>query len=86
MKIYFTAAFLLLLPLKAFSGFFSTDTYDECLLENLKDADRYFEIEITRACGRKHPATVPKNEVDLIVYIIKSGELMKERYNKAVYD
>ncbi|MDX2367536.1 MAG: hypothetical protein QNK36_03900 [Colwellia sp.] len=55
-------------------------------MDNIKNTETHFILEIKRACARKHPTTIPKNETSLILNTLKSGELLKEKHYKTIYD
>lgn len=83
---FYLIIFLLFFPITVFAGYFTDETYDECLLDNIKNTEKHFIIEIKKACARLHPTTVPINEAKLILYALKSGVLFKEKYYKTIYD
>jgi len=68
------------------AGVLGAKDYNECLLENIKGASNTLAMrEVKKTCARKFPKTVPLDDVDLIVYVMNSGELMLNIHYKAVH-
>lgn len=78
--------FLALVPFLANAGLFGPSNYDACLLENMKSASSpVVADEMKKAWARQFPKTVPLDELEVIVHVINSGELMTNAHYKAVH-
>lgn len=63
-----------------------TENYNDCLLENLKGTTNTLSVnEIKKSCARQFPKSVPLDDIDLIVHVVNSGELMLNSHYKAVH-
>ena len=70
----------------AYAGEDSPSNYNDCIIQSLKSSNNPMaSLELKRACARKYPNTVPLSETDLIIYVVNSGELMKDSHYRAVY-